>query len=226
MSGVHTTSRNRNSTRTKIVWGVLGLGMMLSIAALSVLDPQSPSARGGGVALSPLMSLEGTRGVDAIFQTQKALKADHWDSIVIVHSGSNKGSSASIEAEHQASGYDGLGFHFLVGNGTGMGNGEIHVGQRWLDQRDGADLAGTTAGVNSRGMIEVCIVGDGNRKAFSDEQLRRLAQLVSALSQKFDIPSDKIFLHKDIAGTTSPGQYFPRTAFENQLLTLGVPQRP
>lgn len=226
MTGVHTTSRARNSTRTKIVWGVLGLGMMLGVAALSVLDPQTPTPRGGGVALSPLMSIEGTRGVDAVFQTQAELNAEHWNSIVIVHSGSNKGSAASIEAEHQASGYDGLGFHFLVGNGTGMGNGEIHVGQRWLDQRDGADLAGTSAGVSSRGMIEVCIVGDGNRKAFSDEQLRRLAQLVAALSERFEIPGDKVFLHKDIAGTTSPGQYFPRMAFENQLVTLGVTDHP
>ena len=226
MTGVHATSRRRNTTRTKIVWGVLGLGMMLSFGALLVLDPQSPSARGGGVALSPLMSIEGSRGVDAVFQTQAELNSDHWNSIVIVHSGSSKGSAASIEAEHVENGYDGLGFHFLVGNGTGMGNGEIHVGQRWLDQRDGADLAGTTAGVSSRGMIEVCVVGDGNRKAFSDEQLRRLAQLVAAISEKFEIPSDKIFLHKDIAGTTSPGQYFPRTAFENQLVTLGISDRP
>lgn len=226
MTGVHSTTRTRNSARTKIVWGVLGLGMMLGVGALSVLDPQGASPRGGGVALSPLMSVEGVRGVDAVFQTQAELNTEHWDSIVIVHSGSNKGSSASIEAEHIESGYDGLGFHFLVGNGTGMGNGEIHVGQRWLDQRDGADLAGTSAGVSSRGMIEVCIVGDGNRKAFSDEQLRRLAQLVAALADKFEIPSDKIFLHKDIAGTTSPGRYFPRTAFETQLVTLGINERP
>ncbi len=224
MSGPHVTSRSRNTTRTKIVWGVLGVGMMLGIGTLSVLDPGS--TRGGGVTLSPLMSFSGTTGVEAVFQTQAPLNEDHWNSIVIVHSGSSKGSAASIEAQHRAVGYDGLGFHFLVGNGTGMGQGEIHVGQRWLDQRDGADLAGTGTGVSSRGMIEICIVGDGNRKAFSEEQLHRLAQLVSVLSEKFSISSDKIYLHKDIAGTTSPGQYFPRAAFEAQLLTLGVSARP
>ncbi|MBL4591360.1 MAG: N-acetylmuramoyl-L-alanine amidase [Phycisphaerales bacterium] len=226
MSGPYVISRSRRTARTKIVWGVLGVGMMLGVAALSVLDPSASGSRGGGVTLSPLMSTGGLSGVEAVFQTQSELDTEHWNSIVIVHSGSSKGTPASIESTHRAAGYDGLGFHFLIGNGTGMGDGNIHVGQRWLDQRDGADLAGTAAEVPSSGMIEICLVGDGNRKSFSDEQLHRLAQLVAALSEKFSISSERILLHKDIAGTTSPGQYFPRTAFEQRLVSLGVGARP
>ncbi len=226
MSGLHGTTRTRKTPRTKIVWGVLGIGMMLGVAALSVLDPNATGARGGGVTLSPLMSTGGLSGVDAVFQTQAQLETDHWNSIVIVHSGTSKGTPSSIESTHRAAGYDGLGFHFLIGNGTGMGDGNIHVGQRWLDQRDGADLAGTDAVIPNSGMIEICIIGDGNRKSFSADQMRRLSQLVAALSEKFSISGDHILLHKDIAGTTSPGQYFPRAAFEERLMTLGVDIRP
>ena len=226
MSGPHATTRTRRTARTKIVWGVLGVGMMLGVAALSVLDPSAAGVRGGGVTLSPLMSTGGLSGVEAVFQTQAELNPDHWNSIVIVHSGSSKGTPASIESTHRAAGYDGLGFHFLIGNGTGMGDGNIHVGQRWLEQRDGADLAGTVADVPNSGMIEICLVGDGNRKSFSDDQMRRLAQLVASLADRFSISGDRIMLHKDIAGTTSPGQYFPRAAFEDRLMTLGVDIRP
>ena len=207
--------------RTKIVWSVLGVGMSLGAAMLSILDPGTSGARAGGVSLSPLMGIQGSLGMDSIFQTSTPIEDGRWDSIVIVHSGSPAGSAADIAQEHRSLGYDGLGFHFVIGNGTRMGDGEIHVGYRWIDQRDGAELAGASAGFASSGVIEICLVGDGDRRPFTEEQLHRLAQVVSALSKRLDIPSDKIQLQKDLAGTTSPGQYFPRAEFEQLLASMG-----
>lgn len=217
---VSVSTKSRTSIRTKVVWSVLGVGMSLSVALLSVLDPGTQGAR-NGVSLSPLMGIGGSIGMDSIFQTETPIEEGRWDSIVIVHSGKAAGSAADISNEHQSLGYDGLGFHFVIGNGTRMGDGEIHVGYRWIDQRDGAELAGSGDDFSTTGVIEVCLVGDGDRRPFTDEQLHRLAQVVSALSKRLEIPSDQIRLHKDFAGTTSPGQYFPQAQFEAMLASMG-----
>ncbi len=207
--------------RTKIVWSVLGAGMTLSVIALSMLDPGAHAPHAGGVTLSPLMGIKDSVGLDSIFQTSSPIEPGRWDSIVIVHSGAPAGSAADIAQEHRRLGYDGLGFHFVIGNGTRMGDGEIHVGYRWLEQRDGAQLAGVSNAGVSRNVIEICLIGDGDRRPFTDEQLHRLAQVVTTLSRRLDIPVERIHLHKDLAGTTSPGQYFPQAEFEQLLASMG-----
>jgi len=206
--------------RTKIVWGVLGIGMTMGIGLLSVLDSGSP-ARSGGLSLTPLMGIERSVGMESIFQTTTPIVQSQWDSIVIVHSGEPAGSAADIAQQHKTLGYDGLGFHFVIGNGKRMGDGEIHVGYRWLDQRSGADLSGVGSDFNSSSAIEICLVGDGDRRPFSEEQMYRLAQLVNALAERLGIDSERIYLHKDLAGTSSPGQFFPQAEFEQLLASMG-----
>lgn len=216
------TSRSRPLSRTKIVWSVLGVGMSLSVALLTILDPGTSAQQSGGVSLSPLMGVQGSSGMDQIFQTTTPIEQSKWDSIVIVHSGTPAGSASDIASEHRELGYDGLGFHFVIGNGSRrMRDGEIHIGYRWIDQLNGAELSGVGDGFISSGVIEICLVGDGDRRPFSDEQLHRLAQIVVALADRLDIPADKINLHKDLAGTSSPGQFFPRSQFEQLLASMG-----
>lgn len=193
--------------------------MTLSIGFLSLLDTGVP-ARSGGMSLTPLMGIDRSVGMESIFQTGSPIAEQRWDSIVIVHSGEPSGSPADIAEEHKAVGYDGLGFHFVIGNGKRMGDGEIHVGYRWIDQRSGADLSGVRSGFSSSNAIEICLVGDGDRRPFSDEQMYRLAQLVSALTQELDIADDRVFLHKNLAGTSSPGQFFPQAEFEQLLASM------
>ncbi len=205
--------------RTKVVWGVLGIGMTLGIGVLSALDSGN-ATRTGGRSLTPLMGIERTVGMESIFQTSNPIEESRWDSIVIVHSGQPAGSPADIAQEHKSLGYDGLGFHFVIGNGKRMGDGEIHVGYRWLDQQAGADLSGINSGFNSSNAIEICLVGDGDRRPFSEEQLYRLAQLVDSLSDELGIGAGSIHLHKDLAGTSSPGQFFPRAQFDDLLASM------
>lgn len=221
MTSVPVSTRSRKGMRTKIVWSVLGVGMSLSVAMLTLLDPAPAGGNTGGVSLSPLMGIKGDIGMDSIFQTATPIEDGRWDSIVIVHSGTTGGSAADIADEHRSMGYDGLGFHFVIGNGTRMGDGEIHVGYRWLNQRDGAQLAGVSNQATTSSAIEICLVGNGDRRPFTEEQLHRLAQVVTALAERLDIPADRIHLHKDLAGTTSPGQFFPQAQFEEMLKSMG-----
>lgn len=210
------TVRTNASIRTKIVWGALVASMTGLVGLLSLLDSGNPALSAQGVSLSPLASITAERGVGAIFNTKADIDPNQWDSIVIVHSGSPAGSAESIGAQHKQIGYDGLGYHFLIGNGTGMGNGEIHLGNRWLTQTQGAQLAGIDQNAEAK-TIEICLIGNGDRKPFTDQQIRYLAQVVSALAERLEIPPNKIFLHQDLAPTTSPGRYFPRANF-NELL--------
>lgn len=217
MPAIRSSQLPRTRARTRTVWIALGAAMTCGVGLLSLLDPGSP-ARGGGVSLSPLMATGGTRGVEAVFGTSEPIEPGAWSSIVVVHSGSPVGSPASLEADHKAVGYEGLGFHFVVGNGTGMSDGQIHVGYRWMEQRDGAELAGMNG--SSKGIIEVCLIGDGDRRPFGEEQLYRAAQLISALADRLEIPASEIKLHKDLGQTSSPGRYFPRQAFEDLLASM------
>lgn len=208
--------RTRSGFRAKVVWSVLLGAMSAVVGVLVALDAGRPGAHAPGVSLSPLLSVEGTRGVDLIFNTDTPVEEGRWDSIVIVHSGSPAGSPESIGARHARLGYDGLGFHIVIGNGTGMGDGEIHLGRRWITQSDGAALAGIDPKATGS-MIELCLVGNGDRRPFTDEQIRYLATIVDAIRERTGIGRDRVLLHADIAATTSPGRYFPRSAFRSML---------
>ena len=62
-----------------------------------------------------------------------------WRYIVVHHSAGPTGSAAVFHRWHLKRGWRGLGYHFVIGNGTGSRDGEVEVGFRWRDQIDGAD---------------------------------------------------------------------------------------
>lgn len=173
-----------------------------------------------GLTLPPMASVSGGSSLERIFQSDRPVEQDRWRAIVIHHSSSPFGTPASISAEHRQANLSGLGYHFLVGNGSGMGNGDIHVGYRWLEQLPGAHAIGPRAEAYNQHAIGICLIGDGNRRPFSDLQVRRLAELVAALARELDIPADRILLQSDIAETSSPGRFFPEAAFREYLAGL------
>jgi hypothetical protein len=170
-----------------------------------------------GLALPAAVAASGPTSIDAIFSTRVPLEPGRWKAIVLHHSGSGFGTPATIAAQHRAMGLDGLGYHFVVGNGSGMDDGDLHVGYRWLRQLPGAHAAGPHGEWYNRSAIGICLVGDGRSGEFSDTQVRQLARLVSELSRRLGIPSDKVYLHSEIAAADDPGQFFPEAAFREQL---------
>src|ERR1043166_2961437 len=46
-----------------------------------------------------------------------------WRWIVIHHSATSAGGMAMFDREHKAKGWDGVGYHFVIGNGTQSGDG-------------------------------------------------------------------------------------------------------
>lgn len=208
------------SGRTKAVWAALTASMTGVGGLLFMLAGGVPAGASQGVALSPLVATSAPSSVESIFRTRSDLQAGRWGSIVLHHSGSPVGAPAALEAQHRAMGLAGLGYHFVVGNGAGMADGEIHVGYRWLDQLPGAHVAGQAGDTYNRISIGICLVGDGDRRAFTDAQVRRLAQLVAALADRLEIPTEQIVGHAELAATSSPGRMFPWAAFREQVRAL------
>lgn len=204
------------SRRSAAVWVTLLAAMTLVGGLLVVLDGK-PLPRLDGRTLPALVAAGGANSIEEIYRTRQPLETERWQAIVIHHSGSPVGSAASIESEHKARNFNGLGYHFVVGNGHGMGDGELYVGYRWLDQLPGAHTGGPDGDWFNRRALGICLVGDGQRGQFTDAQLQRLVQLVTALAQKLDIPQDRILLHSDVAQTANPGRFFPEAAFREQL---------
>jgi hypothetical protein len=218
---------NSLSRRTRVVWGAFAAAMTLACGVLVLGDAEGPRPV---VLAAP--SVEGV--VDAGVTPREArLDRDRWDAIVIHHSGTPAGNSASIARMHAEQGLVGLGYHFVIGNGQGLSDGSIEVGPRWNRQQPGAHVASrnSAAGVVPVGRdsadhlnghaIGICLVGNGDRRLFTDRQIRELASLVRRLQRELGIPAERVFLHSDVAPVSSPGTHFPAAAFEGQLLQSG-----
>ncbi len=208
--------RSRPTTRrTRIVWAVFAAAMTLVTGLLILGD----GARPGGIVAAGIASSTFTRSSDnPIEPTQASLDTARWTSIVIHHSGSPVGDPDSLTREHLSYGYASLGYHFIVGNGHGLGEGAVFVGPRWNQQQPGAHVAGPLSSTLNQHAIGICLIGNGERRPFSDRQMRELVSLVRRLQQALDIPASAVRLHSDVAAVGSPGRFFPVGEFESQLL--------
>ena len=202
--------------RTKVVWVAL-LGAMTSVGALLFALDGKAGARMDGLSLPALVAPAGPSSVEGVFRTRGELDRQRWLSIVVHHSGTASATPESLESQARAAGLKGLGYHFVIGNGRGLDDGEIHVGYRWLDQLPGAHAAGKDADWYNLHSIGICMVGNGDRQQFTPAQTRRLVQLVNALAREFKIPRERIVLHSDIAAVSDPGTFFPGAEFREQI---------
>ncbi len=205
------------SARTKAVWVTLAVAMAGVTGMLALLDSGGSLVR-GGINLPALASAAGSNSLESIFQTRA--DESEWKSIVIHHTGAPFGTASSLDESHRRQGLTGLGHHFVIGNGNGLSDGEIHAGYRWLDQLPGAHAAGEHGDWYNHHAIGIVIVGNGDRRAFTDRQMARLMDLVAALSRRYGIPPESVVLHSEIAPTSSPGRFFPAAAFGESLDSL------
>jgi hypothetical protein len=129
-----------------------------------------------------------------------------WRWIVIHHSATPTGSAAKFDRDHRAKGWDELGYHFVIGNGTETRNGQVEVGPRWPKQKWGAHAKTPDNRYNDFG-IGICLVGNFDVEHPNAEQIRSLAKLVAYLMKTYNISPDRVIRHKDTKSTDCPGQY-------------------
>ncbi len=204
------------TTRARLVLVSLVAAMTVVGGGLTLLD-RGPVASPQGLSLPPLLATAGAGGIESIFSTRTPLDKARWKAIVIHDTGALAATPASLESQAIELGLNGLGYHFVIGNGNGLDDGELHVGGRWLRQAAGAHAVGPDHEFYNRHSIGISLVGDGERRPFTQAQLQRLTQLVDALRAEFGIPADKVYLHSQIAQTPSPGKLFPEALFRQSL---------
>lgn len=129
-----------------------------------------------------------------------------WRHIVIHHTASPRDSVESIHQAHLKRGWEGVGYHFVIGNGNGMADGEIEPTFRWKTQMHGAHAGNEE--YNQHG-IGVCLVGNFEDSQPSAAQLAAVKRLVGVLKSQYEIKSANVVGHKTVKATACPGKHFP-----------------
>jgi hypothetical protein len=154
----------------------------------------------------------------------RAAAAGRWQAIVVYDSGSPAGDAASLERRHSRAGLAGLGHHFVIGNGQGMDDGQVAVGYRWDHQLPGAHAVDgmalhppsgmpLDAAALNRRAIAVCLIGNMDRRAPTDAQLRALHALVRSLRTEFGISADLVRFRSELGLSGGAAGAFPLQAF-------------
>ncbi len=127
--------------------------------------------------------------------------ASDWRIVTVHHSATSRGSARLFDRDHRRRHMGGLFYHFVIGNGTNTGDGEIEVGWRWKKQ----------VKANRPNDIQICLVGNFDTQVVSEAQFEALVGLVSILREQYSIPFSGIRKHDDIQGkhTDCPGKHFP-----------------
>jgi N-acetyl-anhydromuramyl-L-alanine amidase AmpD len=127
-----------------------------------------------------------------------------WQWIVVHHSATPTGGAVAFDRMHKNNGWDELGYHFVIGNGTGSADGLVEVGSRWLKQKWGAHTRTPDQRYNNFG-IGICLVGNFENTRPTPAQMQSLARLTAYLMKTYRIPADRILGHRDCKPTECPG---------------------
>lgn len=140
-----------------------------------------------------------------------------WKYIIIHHSATDEGNSLSFDKAHLKRGWNGVGYHFVVNNGSkGKDDGQIEVSPRWLKGEPGSHCR--AANMNSKA-IGICLVGNFDKDTPTRKQMDALIYLVNKLRKYYNIPEEHILGHGQVQGarTDCPGNNFPWREFMARL---------
>ena len=144
----------------------------------------------------------------------------NWTAIVIHHSGTNNGNAAVFDRWHREGNYwEGVGYDFVIGNGTDSGDGQIEVTFRWRQQRTGAHCKTPNNWANESA-VGICLVGNFNHTVPTARQMQSLLKLISFLQRRYGIAQSGIYGHNTTPGaraTACPGRKFPMAQLKSML---------
>ncbi len=111
------------------------------------------------------------------------VKRRRWQFIVVHNSGTRQGNARVFDYYHRhvRRMQNGLAYHFVIGNGTSTGNGQVEVGDRWRRQINGGHVHSDYLNNISLG---ICLVGDFNRGQPTRAQLDACEELIRYLRER------------------------------------------
>lgn len=142
-----------------------------------------------------------------------------WQFIIVHNSGTRQGNARAFDYYHRHVRHmqNGLAYHFVIGNGTSTGNGQIEVGDRWRRQINGGHVHSDHLNNIALG---ICLVGDFNRDQPTRAQLECCEELIRYLRQrcgKVDNHFPIVKPHREVNpprwATDCPGDVFPYSWF-------------
>jgi hypothetical protein len=138
-----------------------------------------------------------------------------WRYIVVHNSGTRQGNAKAFDYYHLhvRKMQNGLAYHFVIGNGTSTGDGEIEIGNRWKRQINGGHVHSDYLNNIALG---ICLVGDFNRDLPTKNQLEACDELIRYLRRRvgqIDHKEAIVKPHREINPprwpTDCPGSRFP-----------------
>jgi LysM repeat protein len=146
------------------------------------------------------------------------VRPGRWKYIVIHHSGVDTGTVASMDRYHREVRHmeNGIAYHFVIGNGSGMKDGAIAVCPRWTKQLEGGHLA---SDAQNQVALGICLVGNFDNHKPTAAQMKSLRSLVQALMARCRLTPAAVKTHQQInvVHTHCPGTKFPVEAFRKGL---------
>jgi len=148
-----------------------------------------------------------------------------WRYIVIHHSAGDFATIEFLQEVHRVrqSGdpVDAIPYHYVIGNGNGLGMGE--VASDWRGELDvwGAHVSGNNSAKNFLG-LGICLVGNFEEGEVPEAQFEALVELTRSLMQRYQIPPDNVLGHGLIEGerTKCPGRNFPMQRLRSAIASL------
>ena len=176
------------------------LAMTLGVLILMVMEtsPVRPPAVDLAAQARP------TDGVGVVFDTDVRLQPIKWRHIV-VHATGAEGPGIAARC------------HFIVQPTATADGGVVFATPLWRRQTQGHHVFVPGYDYNADS-VGICLMGDFARRAPAAEQMDALIALVQTVQRECGIGSDRVFLHKHLTGSRSPGALFPDDVFSAHLL--------
>jgi hypothetical protein len=143
------------------------------------------------------------------------VQRNRWRFIIVHYSATRQGNARAFDHYHRRvrKMQNGMAYHFVVGNGTSSGNGEIEIGDRWRRQINGGHVHSDYLNNISLG---ICFVGDFSRHPPTRAQMEATEELIRYLRERCGgrIP---VRPHREMNppryATDCPGDAFPYSWF-------------
>ena len=147
------------------------------------------------------------------------VQRSRWKFIIVHNSGTRQGNARAFDYYHRRVRrmQNGMAYHFVIGNGTSSGDGQIEIGDRWRRQINGGHVHSDYLNNISLG---ICFVGDFNRQRPTRAQLESAEELIKYLRDRCGKAEGRtigVRPHKEMNppryATDCPGDAFPYSWF-------------
>ncbi len=196
------TRKSKRSGRGIVVATALLGALGITSVMLLVLSPTPLSPE----VAANLFAVDASDSFESVFETKVPFQPTHWRAIYIHHSKMPSGDAVSLA---RSTGF--LPDHFVIGNGSGLADGEVQIGQRWARQA-------AATNVDLEDCISICLIGDFDQSTPTAIQLQRLGELVQTLQGRCGIAGPEVHLNAHAVDATGIGRCFPAAVFRRQLL--------